>query len=183
MNWIVIGCTSFILLTLFDLNKIYKWHHILNALFPFSIILLIVSLTMIFIQKDLYGTFSSNYLFYSLVVIGAIEQIYALFFALPYADTYTKLDEVKLVDHGIYSLCRHPGVWGFILMGLGFTLASGSFLILLTAIIWSIFDLIHVAIQDTVIFPQSIPGYLDYQEKVPFLFIKLKETSSCQNPS
>ena len=183
MNWIVIGCTAFILLTLFDLNKIYKWHSLINVLFPISLILLIISLYMIYIQQDLYGSFTAYPFFYTLVIIGFIEQIYALFFALPASDTYTKLNEIQLVDHGLYSLCRHPGVWGFLLMAIGFAFGSGSLLISVTAIIWSIFDLIHVYIQDKIIFPKSIPGYLDYQEKVPFLFLKLKESRSCQNPS
>ncbi len=179
MNWILLGGAAFILLTLFDLNKVYKWHSSFNALFPLSIFLLILSLVMIYIKMEQYTFFASNPLFYILVCLGALEQVYALFFALP-KETYTKLNEVKLVDSGLYSLCRHPGVWGFIVMAFGFTLASGSMLVLWTALSWTLLDLIHVAIQDRYIFPKSIPGYTLYQVNVPFLFFKRKE-STCQN--
>lgn len=182
MNWIVIGGTAFILLTLFDLNKLYKWHWIFNAFFALGILLLTFSLIMILKEQIHYGYFEGNYLFCSLIIIGAILQIYALFFALPAKDTYTLLDEIQLVDTGLYGLCRHPGVYGFLLMGIGFSLGTGSILITFTAIIWSLLDLVHVWIQDQFIFPLFIPGYKDYQKRVGFLFIKTKE-NVCQNLS
>ncbi len=183
MSWIYLGCTSFVLLTLFDLNKIYKWHRSFNLLFPLSIILLIYALVMVLISQDHSIAFNSNPWFFTLVIIGAIEQFYALFFALPASDTYTKLDKVSVVDTGIYGLCRHPGLWGFILMAIGFSLGTGSTLVLWAAILWTAFDFIHILIQDQLIFPYSIDGYSDYQKRVPFLLFKLKEQSTCQNPS
>ena len=157
------------------MNKIFKWHPFLNGLFPLSIGALIFSLYKLISLIRFYPIFSSNPLFYAFVWIGAIEQVYALFFALPLSDTYTKLSDIKLIDSGIYRCCRHPGVWGFILMAVGFTLGSGSMLILWTALTWTLFDLIHVWIQDVYIFPRSIPGYDQYQRRVPFLFINVRE--------
>ena len=62
MNWIIIGGTAFILLTLFDLNKIYKWHWIFNAFFALGILLLTFSLIMILKEQIHYGYFEGNYL-------------------------------------------------------------------------------------------------------------------------
>lgn len=173
MIWIVLGCFAFVLLTLFDLNKRFKWHPILNSLFPISIGLLITSLVCVYLEVNSFGSFQSYPLFYGLVVIGALEQIYTLFFALPAQTTYASLDTVRLVNTGFYGCCRHPGVWGFILMAIGFTFGSGSMLIAITAVSWTLMDILHVLIQDVFIFPHSIPGYTLYQSQVPFLGIRL----------
>lgn len=183
MNWIYLGCTAFILLTLFDLNKIYKWHAFLNILFPLSIALLIYALFRILMIHDQSQVFTSNVWFYALVLIGAIEQVYALFFALPANKTYVSLNDIQVIDTGLYALCRHPGVWGFIIMAIGFVFATGSCLVLWAALFWTSFDLLHIWIQDRFIFPISITGYQDYRLRVPFLFFKVKESNSCQNLS
>lgn len=180
MNWIIIGCLAFILLTLFDANKIYRWHGAFNALFPLSMGLLSVSSVFIYLQRNLWGSFTAWPIFYGLVALGLALQIHALFFALPAAKTYASLETVSLVKTGVYGLCRHPGVWGFILMSMGLTLATGSVLVLWTALVWTVLDLVHIWIQDVFFFPQSIPGYVDYQQQVPFLFFGVKELKRCR---
>lgn len=179
MNWIIVGSFAFILLTLFDANKVYRWHTSLNLLFPLSLGILVLSTFQLYLIKDAFGVFNTSPLFYGLVLLGLFEQIYALFFALPLKKTYTELTSVELVDTGLYGLCRHPGVWGFMAMGLGLSLALGSYILLTTALIWSLLDVLHVYVQDRLFFPKTIPGYLSYQKQVPFLFFGVKEIKRC----
>jgi len=179
MNWIIVGCIAFILLTLFDANKHYHWHSALNLLFPLAIGILIWAAVSLGLNQAYYGNFQAYPLFYGLVLLGILEQFYALFFALPTKSTYVGLGPIPLVNTGLYGLCRHPGVWGFFAIGLGLTLATGSVLIAFASITWFLFDLLHIAVEDFIFFPLFIPGYLDYQKQVPFLFFGVKEIKRC----
>ncbi|MEI7667916.1 MAG: methyltransferase [Erysipelotrichaceae bacterium] len=113
-------------------------------------------------------------------MVGFIEMIYALFFALNFKHTYIEANNPKqLVDYGFYALCRHPGVWGFALWILGAAIAMGSVLALYCAIIWTSLDILHVILQDIWIFEKTIPGYAEYKRRVPFLFFGSTEIKRC----
>lgn len=105
---------------------------------------------------------------------------YTLFFALPFRKTYCGAEDIeKVIDTGMYALCRHPGVIWFFFLFLFLWMASGKAMMLQAAIIWTIMDIIHVYIQDRWIFPKTLTGYELYKEKAPFLIPNLSSIRKC----
>ncbi len=78
-------------------------------------------------------------------------------------------NEPVLVTGGTYALCRHPGVlWLAFLLAGGVLRANHSGLIWL-GLFWLGVDVLHVTLQDHVIFPTRFGGYRAYQHRTPFL--------------
>lgn len=171
MNDLVIGCLAFILLYIFDYNKIEAKLQWLNSFFAVGVMILAYSSwRVIFLPSDgfLVPVVLST-VFYSLAGVSALFMLYALFGALPFKKTYVKGDSNQLIDTGVYALCRHPGVWGFFLMYLFAFAASGKWNVLFACVLWTVMDIIHVWVQDKYFFPKTLPGYQQYQNSTPFL--------------
>lgn len=172
MIFIVLGCLAFVFLYLFDLNKILLLNNYFNVFFAMGIFLLVFSTLGI-----LRGNFNSfevsiyfRLLWGALSLISMLLMLYSLFFALPFSNTYLKVEKTNaVVDTGMYSLCRHPGVIWFFFFYLFLSLASGLKMMILAGIIWTIMDVVHVYVQDRWLFPKAMPGYGQYKCKVPFL--------------
>jgi protein-S-isoprenylcysteine O-methyltransferase Ste14 len=73
------------------------------------------------------------------------------------------------VDSGIYALCRHPGALWLPAFLLFFSLGIGSLGLVIAGILASFLNLLYVWFQDRTVFPRTIPGYSEYQLRVPFL--------------
>lgn len=176
MSLILTGTLAFLILTLFDYNKLKLLHPLLNGLFAVGVAMLIYATAMIlFVEVPLFS-FTALPVFWVLAVIGFVEMIYALFFALPFSKTYVKTEvNSALVTTGLYGLCRHPGVWGFFLFYFCGALATGNGTLLIAAIVWSIMDVLHVYIQDSLFFVKTLDGYTLYKQTTPFLFFGPKE--------
>ena len=164
------GIVGFCLFIVFDLNKI-KWQKpLLNGFFALGGLLLILS-TALCIVPEL-GDFSPG-MFSALSLLGLLLSgaalIYALFFALPFEDTYKDSKSLPLVSGGIYGLCRHPGFWPFLLMYVFLWLSFGGEPLLWAMLVFPLCNLIYIIIQDKYIFPLYIAGYDDYKKSVPFL--------------
>lgn len=95
--------------------------------------------------------------------------LYTLFFALPFQATYQKQEQLALVDHGVYALCRHPGVLWLAGVYLFLWLFCGRIEMGLAGLLFSGMNVCYVWWQDCRVFPQTIAGYLAYRETVPFL--------------
>jgi len=98
------------------------------------------------------------YQFFLLTVFLALE-IYTVFFAV-------KAGSDRVRDTGVYALCRHSGMFWYI--GLCFSMSFSLNLPLLTAGVYSLLNLIYIAIQDIVVFPRKIKGYVEYKKRIPF---------------
>lgn len=104
--------------------------------------------------------------------VGLGLLVHTLFFALPSAGSSPLPPEKgmqPLADKGVYGLCRHPGVlWlGMVLLclwGLAGEPAMGAAFGLFTGL-----DIAYVWWQDRFVFPKTIQGYTEYQQRVPFL--------------
>jgi len=180
MVWIFLGSSSFIILSFYDLNKIYQWSPLFNSFFALGSTILVGSSVAIALNQTALGTFHALPFFFLISILGLIEMIYALFFALDFKRTYIEAgNPTSVVDYGFYALCRHPGVWGFALWTIGAALAMGSMLALYCALIWTSLDVLHVVLQDTWIFEKTIPGYSEYKKKVPFLLFGPSEFKRC----
>jgi len=179
MIWIVAGAIAFILLTVFDFNKLNHIHPLLNAFFALGVLLLVISAGGVLLAYQDWGHFNDIPLFWLFAVAGALEMIYALFFALEFKKTYVSADNEQLVDTGLYALCRHPGVWGFAILAFSLGMALGSPIVLSTAFVWTLLDILRVYIQDNWFFMRTIPGYAEYKQRTPFLLFGVKELRKC----
>ncbi|MFA4884753.1 MAG: hypothetical protein WC601_03055 [Desulfotomaculaceae bacterium] len=185
MTFIIAGCLAFVILYIFDFNKIVFFKKSLNICFAFGIALLAVSTLGI-----LLGNFEGfqvsvplRLLFAVLSIVSLFLVIYSLFFALPFSKTYLATEKGNtVVDTGMYALCRHPGVIWFFFFYLFLWLASGKTMMMWAGIIWTVMDVIHVYVQDRWLFPRTLSGYERYKRKVPFLVPNLASVKKCISP-
>ena len=165
------GCLGFVFFYIFDLNKIVFIHKNINLSFAAGVIILAASTVGILCGDyqafDLPGWL--RWIFSLMAMMALLLMIYSLFFALPFLETYVVSESGRLVDTGMYALCRHPGVIWFFFLYLFLWLASGKTMMMWAGTVWTIMDIIHVYVQDRWLFPKNLPGYDQYKNEVPFL--------------
>lgn len=118
------------------------------------------------------------------LVAGALAflalEVYTLFFALPFSDTYLEQAQGRLAyTEGVYALCRHPGVLWF--AGGYFCLAGalgGGRLWAFSGLMVAL-DLAYVALQDLWTFPRTFANYPDYRAQAPFLLPSAASVRRC----
>ena len=167
------GILGFVFLLLFDLNKIYWKHRILNLFFLLGTVLLLFSTCYCVLQSDFAALFAhfgiADILLLLCLILSGAALIYVLFFALPFGNTYAQSDALPLVDRGVYGLCRHPGFWVLLLFYIFLTLFFSNIRLLYCLIAYSICNFLYIVVQDVYIFPRYIKGYPEYRKTVPFL--------------
>ena len=105
----------------------------------------------------------------SSLVFLALE-IYTLFFALPFSDTYVQQSQGRLAyTEGVYALCRHPGVLWFAGGYLCLAGAMGSGRLWGFCLLMSGLDVAYVVLQDLWTFPRTFDNYPEYRSLAPFL--------------
>jgi len=105
-----------------------------------------------------------------LLAAGAALVLYSLFVNLPFKKTYINPgvgDE--LVTSGLYSLVRHPGVYGLVMVMAAAALVSRSELMFSAALVWTATDIAVVTIQDYLFFGRMFAGYAEYRKTTPML--------------
>ena len=170
------GAAAFVLFILFDLNKIRWQKQFLNLFFPLGGLLLAGSTLLCILASDL-----SDFVWHAGTVLGllgcaasAAAMVYALFFALPFQDTYTESHDVPVITTGLYGLCRHPAFWPMAALYVLLWLTFGGSWLLAAAILYPLCNFFYIVIQDRRIFPQYIRGYGEYKKQVPFLIPRRK---------
>lgn len=107
-----------------------------------------------------------------LAFVSLVLLVYSVFFAVkPRQEDRLACPAgmQPLICHGMYALCRHPGVlwlgafYGFM------TLAWRSRQWLLAFLLFTLGDVLYVFYQDRCIFPHTIDRYGEYQKATPFL--------------
>ena len=97
-------------------------------------------------------------------------EIYTLFFALPFSDTYVQQSQGRLAyTEGVYALCRHPGVLWFAGGYLCLAGALGSGRLWGFCLLMSALDVAYVVLQDRWTFPHTFDNYPEYRTLAPFL--------------
>lgn len=182
MQYLVLGCFAFIMLYIFDLNKIFEISRWINISFGIGVGLLIIATTGILLtETPQFFLPTIPRLFFGILALGALTcQLYAIFFALPFKKTYVDGEgKAPLVDTGFFSLCRHPGVPFFIFLFFFLWLTTGIQMVFWAGIIWTIMDIIHVYVQDRWLFPRYLSGYEQYRHQVPFLIPDITSIKRC----
>jgi protein-S-isoprenylcysteine O-methyltransferase Ste14 len=172
MGFLFIGFMAFVLVCIFDLNKIRFHHKAINTFFGISAVLMVIATFGILLGEPGSFQLDFNYKFICGVLGFAflLLLVYSQFFWLPFRVTYLETAKKNaVVDWGMYALCRHPGVIWFSLCCLFLWLTSGKTLMMWAWILWTLMDILLVYIEDRWIFPAILDGYTLYKEKVPFL--------------
>ena len=167
----IIVIVSFLLMALSDALKMRGRDKAGKGLFAAGVLLLATGMVLSAVTgKRFHVSPPLRVLLITLAALGAWGEYSSLFGALPVKDTYIGADPVqKLVDNGLYAMCRHPGVIFFTLMSVSLALGLGSVRLLLNSLLAALLNLLYVFFQDQVIFPSTIPGYSNYRQRVPFL--------------
>lgn len=163
------GCFAFALMISADYFELYGKKKISKILFFTGIVLFFLSCAGLVCENFTKG---ARVLWVRLVFTGLgtlffTLLLHALFFAIPFKSTYIKPGASKTVKSGVYSICRHPGVWWLTLMLLCFWISLD--LPLYAAVVYSFLDFLYAYIEDRFIFPYSLEGYREYKTEVPFL--------------
>lgn len=168
------GILGFGLLMVYDLNSVIWRRKILHSFFSLGSFLIVVS-TIVGVSdagrengnvKDSLGWFVLAATFLGVLV-------YTLFFALPFKETYQNGEDSeeksKVCSHGMYALCRHPGVLWFFFFYLCLSIGMESAKLLGTGMVYSFCNFLYVVFQDRYTFPKVLEGYEEYKKDVPFL--------------
>ena len=167
------GVVGFIFFIFFDLNKIYWKSKVLNLFFVFGSVLLAFSTGYCILQSDFFSLFSGfgfrELLLLLCLILSGAFLVYALFFALPFDDTYMQSEDLPLVNKGLYGTCRHPGFWPFAFVYFFLAWLFKCNELFCCFILYSFCNFLYIVIQDRYIFPKYIENYNEYKQKVPFL--------------
>ena len=168
----IIVIVSFLLMALSDALKMRGRDKAGKGLFAAGVLFLAAGLILSAMTGNRFHVSPlPRALFVTLAALGAWGEYSALFGAMPVKETYIRADPAqKLVDSGLYAMCRHPGAIFFPLMSVCAGLGLGSVSLLINGLLASLLNLLYVVFQDQVVFPSTIPGYNSYRQRVPFLF-------------
>ncbi|HHU01577.1 MAG: hypothetical protein ACOX54_09070 [Christensenellales bacterium] len=171
---------AFAAFLLFDMNSVILRSKTLQILFPLGVLLLLIA-TITEVNTAYWQTApleSIDYVWLALSAIHTILLVYALFFAIPFSESYTDSINVgsrTVTRTGLYGICRHPGVW-FLAFALFFlALAMSTLRMWLFVGLVSFFNLLYALFQDLWTFPRIFSDYNDYRQSVPFLLPRLRK--------
>lgn len=182
MSYIIMGTLAFFLFILYDINSVTLKLRPLRAAFFLGCILLAVATVGIVSSawSEMSGYPVRIAAFSTLTVLFLLLLAYTLFIAIPFQDTYINSNKLpKTCTTGIYALSRHPGVLWFIGFYFSLWLAFSGSLLLLAAILFSLFDLVYIIVQDRWIFIKTFADYGDYKKSTPFLIPNLNSLRRC----
>lgn len=179
---ILAGLCAFALFVIYDVNSVRFHFGFLKPTFFLGLVLLVGATVMMFAagwDGDLTGR-ARQVVLLALAAVFFVLLVYTLFFALPFENTYLREDgRPRVCSHGMYALCRHPGVIWFIGLYGCFALAMPSGLMILGGMIFCVCNVLYVVIQDVWTFPNYFSDYGRYKEEVPFLIPTIRSVKKC----
>lgn len=178
---IVLGCVAFIFFFMFDMAKLKFKHNYAGILFLVGVLMVSFATIRIFMQLNWYYIGGLRALLFILLSAFSFAfMFYCLFFALPFENTYQKAgDTTQTISSGVYALCRHPGVLGFMAGYFFIYMATNSTTLFWAFAVWSLFDILHVYVQDVYYFPKTLAGYDEYKTHTPFLIPNTASIKKC----
>ncbi len=183
MFWCLLGCAGFVLFFLYDVLQTLTPFRGSGALFFLGLALLLAGTGGLIARSLQAGpSVAAPRALAALLLAGVFLflLLHSLFFSLP-RETYHKAPghALRLVDTGLYALCRHPGVLFFCGLYAALWLAFGGKLLLLAALCYSLLNLLYGLMQDRWSFPRQFAGYHEYRARTPFLIPNRKSLRAC----
>jgi len=182
MGPLILGAFAFLLFYLHDYRQLKEPDKAFSYLFYIGIGCLCISTGVIVTEACLsisnHWAKVAAWLFLSLFF--CILLFYTLFLALPYSATYRSPSGGRpLVAHGVYALCRHPGILWFTAIYVCLWQAVGGRMLFYAAVLFSGLNLFYAAIQDRWVFPRQFDEYDRYRKEIPFLIPNLRSIRRC----
>ena len=173
MIWVLTGTAAFVILIIFEVQKCrnaLKNRTAFNAWFVLGTLMLLLSFVGIAMDNHAAG---GARLISGIVIMtaGVLSYIIVLTAGLKKRGYLEDEQNASVSRKGLYGRLRHPGVWSFLLCGVGFgmvfigTTGKALWLVLL--------NLIYTWLQDRYFFPVYLKGYEEYKRDVPYLFPKI----------
>jgi protein-S-isoprenylcysteine O-methyltransferase Ste14 len=160
MTYIVIGIAAFLVFHLLDVASMKQHAWAKPVTWVAGSLAFIYAMVMASVTGEKFNLplvlVASGWL---LLAAGAALVLYSLFVNLPFKKTYINPgvgDE--LVTSGLYSLVRHPGVYGLVMVMAAAALVSRSELMFSAALVWTATDIAVVTIQDYSFSAGCLPG-------------------------
>ena len=170
----LIGIFGYILYFIYDLNQVFNFSKLAKSVFGIGSILVIVG-TLWECSLNI-----QSYLGIIIAIIGIIAEIYILFFALDFNDTYVD-GRFKVCDKGVYALCRHPGFYSFLLIYIGLYIAYQNQTFLYIMLLYNGLNILYIIFQDVFVFPRLFEDYGAYKNTTTFLLINKQGLTRCIN--
>lgn len=182
MLMIWLGCLSFLIFIVYDINQIKMNLIWIKPFFIVGCILLFSATVMMIVEPFESDQSVSTYvmvLFVGLACISLFLLIYTLFFAIPFYEAYVKGSKQHLCTEGMYSLCRHPGVlfFGFFYMFL--SIGLGKPFIMIAGLVFTGMNIFYVYLQDKYFFPRTFREYERYQQHTNFILPSRQSIKKC----
>lgn len=179
---LLLGCFSFLIFIIYDINQIKKNLVWIKPFFAIGCIIL-CGVTVVMILKPFQGDISVYpfvfVIFIALAIISLLLLLYTLFFAIPFYDAYVEGTKQKLCTIGVYSICRHPGVLFFGLFYLFLGIGLGKPFLLLAGAIFTLMNILYAFLQDKYFFPKAFSDYCYYQQSTNFLLPSRQSMKKC----
>ena len=182
MEWNLMAVAAFVLFFIYDWNSIHRKNRVVQRFFGLGTAVLAVSAVGCLIQQKRNITWevwqTAVFLAAFLLAVGLL--VYALFFAIPFDETYLKESESRnACTEKMYALCRHPGVlWLAAVLGIcawyKWNIATLGY-----AVVVTVCNLCYVIYQDMLIFPATFQNYREYRRKTPFLIPDKESIRTC----
>ncbi len=171
MDLIALGVLGFLVVHLFDFVALKRIPLLKPVIWASGCGILFYAIAIVTLSADrLVLALWLNWLGWILLPVSILLVVYSLFVNLPLVNTYLKRGIGKrLVKTELYTLVRHPGIYGFILFMAALWLVSGSRPLLVAAPVWILLDIILVVIQDRYFFGRMFPAYEQYRQQTPML--------------
>ena len=168
------GLLGFVFYFIYDLNQVYCIHSVCKSFFSIGSfwIVFVTIMNLSFPIEHFMGVVG--------LAFGLIAEIYILFFALNFKDTYVE-ESFSVCDRGVYALCRHPGLYSFLSIYLGLYWMHPSEGMFWIGIVYNLFNFLYIVFQDVFVFPRLFEGYTEYKKKTPFLWMNKKSIKKCVN--
>lgn len=179
---LIIGSVGFLCYFTYDINSITKQNRFLQKGFLIGTFLVAAASVGMLVTGWKNINWESGLvwmcLLFGIMMFGLL--IYTLFFALPFESTYVEENKQRLAyTEGVYALCRHPGVlWygGMYLCMAGMIRTQQS---VMQAVVFILWNIAYVILQDRIIFPRTFTNYGDYKRTAPFLFPNKRSMKRC----
>lgn len=170
MTGILTGVTAFVFLIAFEYRKCSSFKKGIsrkNYWFIGGTVLLFASYI---IAAEGRTADSSLRFALGILIMAAGVALYAyVLFSVPGTAGYVKdIIGTETGSSGIYGRIRHPGVWCFTAVSLGYWLAFPRGL--RAAALCTALNFIYTWLQDRYFFPVYLAGYREYRKKTPFMF-------------
>jgi protein-S-isoprenylcysteine O-methyltransferase Ste14 len=171
MIYIALGCLGSLIVQIFNIISIKGIPRVKPVIWAAGSALFIYSIVMLALQPDtlpLPGWAAwPGWLIFSL---ASALSAYSLFINIPFRKTYLASgNSGKLVTTGFYALVRHPWMLCLVVILFSLVLITRSQLLLIAALVYTVWNITLVFLQDRFVFGKMFAEYGSYRKMTPML--------------